>query len=535
MRFAEVLLPSGEVDQSNLRGARQVDVFILRGDTTNESFEPHFTYHGFRYVQISGLRTVPTEDTVQGVVIQSDLQMTGELRVNSPLIQQVWRNTVWTQRSNFIGIPTDCPQRDERLGYLADAGVFWDAAAFNMDVDAFTRRHMQNAADSQSPEGAYPTYAPIPFASPWIPSPSASAIPGWADGGILLPWTAWRRYKDVAVIEQNWEGMRHYIQFILDRNPDYVWRNGRADIGDWLAADQRTVDDATTPHELIGTAYWAHSVKLLAQMAAAIARRSDAAALLALHERIRRAFADEFVKTDGRVGNESQTSYVLALKFDLVAKHVRPSAAARLAADIRRRGGALSTGYLGTQHVLDVLADTGYAVLAYDLLLRTEYPSFGYMIVNNATTIWESWNGRVWAGLGDETMPSSNNHYALGSVCGFLFRRVAGIDAVTPGFETILVRPVLDSRVRRGGGDYESVLGRISVDWTQVADGGFSLKVTIPPNANGLIHLPTRSGSRIREGAEGISHRTDMHVADRVGDEAVIAVGSGTYLFTVGD
>jgi len=529
MRFAEVLLPSGEVDQSNLRGARQTDVFILRGDAIEEIFEPHFTYHGFRYVQISGLPAVPTASTLEGVVIHSDLRITGNLRTDNALIQQLWRNTVWTQRSNFMGIPTDCPQRDERLGYLGDAGIFWDAAAFNMDVDAFTRRYMDTAADSQTPAGVYPPYAPIPSSL----YPAIPAIPGFADGGVILPWTIWQRYGDLAIIEQDWERMDRYLQFILKNNPDHIWRNERLVLADWQAVDEKYFCDPTTTPDLVSTAYWAHSAELLAQMAAAIGRGQDAASLRNLHDRIRHAFSDAFVKADGRVGNESQTGYVLALKYGLVADAVRPAAAEHLVADIRRRGGALSTGFLGTQYLLDVLADTGYPGVVFDLLLKTEYPSWEYMIDQGATTMWESWNGKVWTGSKSETMPNSYNHYALGAVCGFLFRRVAGIDAATLGFETIVVRPLLDPRVKQGGGDYDSVMGPISTDWDQRADGSFTLGVKVPANASAHIHLPARRNSRIEEGGKNVSHSRDMRIVNRLDHETLIEVGSGVYRFSV--
>lgn len=527
MQFAEVLLPSGKVDRSNLRAAKQTDVFILAGTGAEETFEPKFTYHGFRYVQISGLPSAPTSDAIEGIVIHSDLPLTGALRVDHPLIDRIWRNTVWTQRSNFTGIPTDCPQRDERRGYLADAAVFWDAAAFNMDVDTFARRHMDNVRDSQTPEGVYQTHAPTPIQR-------CNPFPGWADGAIVLPWYTWQRYGDLQVIEDNWESMNRHVQFVLEHNPDYLWLNRRGEYGDWLCVDARFNGDPTTPHELIATAYWAHDLDLLAQMADAIGRSEDARHLRELHDRVRRAFIDTFVAADGRVGNASQTSFVLALKFGLVPEHLRAAAAERLVADIRSRGGSLSTGILGTQHILDVLADAGYTSVAYDLILRTQFPSWGYMIAQGATTIWESWNGRVWSGLkGDrESMPNSYNHFALGAVCGFFFRRIAGIDAGTPGFRNIVMRPAIDPRVRRAGADYLSPMGKITVDWAQVSNRRFTMSATIPANTTARIHLPARADQRVRESRVQL-FESDPPTVARTEDELTLEVGSGSYEFTV--
>jgi alpha-L-rhamnosidase len=503
MRFAEMLLPSGEVDQSNLRSAKQTDKFILHGNSKEEIFEPKFTYHGFRYVQVSGLPEHPAKDSLDGIVIHSDLPITGQLRINNPLVEQIWRNTVWTQGSNLMGLPTDCPQRDERSAQ-GDECLFWDAAAFNMDVQAFTHRQMDSVEDSR-----------------------------WCSC-VVLPYWLWQRYADVGIIEQHFDRMTEHIYTIVKNNTDCIWRVGGTGIGDWLAVDEKSAGDPTTPHDLNDTALWAHWVDCLAQMAQAVDREADSNSLRQLHARIRNAFIDEFIGDDGRVGNGSQTGYVLALKYGLIPENLKGKAAERLSADVRGRGHALSTGFVGTQYLLDVLADSGYVSLAYDLLLRTEYPSWGYMIAQGATTIWESWNGRVWSGVAKgDAMPCSRNHFALGAVCGFLFRRVAGIDAAAPGFETIRVRPALDPRVTTGGGDYDSVVGRISTNWTQAPDRRFTLEATIPANSRANIHLPVRQGSRISEGGKEIARRNEMRVVSRLDDEVVIAVGSGSYRFEV--
>jgi alpha-L-rhamnosidase len=523
LRFAEILKASGEVDQANLRAARASDIFTLRGDPAGETFEPKFTYHGFRHVEVHGFPGTPTADHLQGVVIQSDLAPTGILRIDNPLIDQFWRNTVWSQRSNFTGIPTDCPQRDERMGWLGDAEVFWDAAAFNMDVQAFTRRFMGEVRASQHADGVFADIAPCVL-------PPFAGSPGWADGGVILPWTTWRRYGDTAVIDENWEAMERWLAVILEGNPDHLWRNRRGmDFGDWLSLDGESPGDPTTPKDLVGTAFWARTSALMQAMAEATGRAERARWFRDLNARIVAAFNAAFVGADGRVGNDSQTSYILALGHDLLPDALRRPAAERLAANIRGRGTLLSTGFLGTPASLDVLADAGFADLVYDLLLRTDYPSWGYMVAKGATTIWERWNGDV----GDVAM-NSFNHYALGAVCGFLFRRVAGIAPAAPGFRRILIRPVLDPRVRNGGGDYDSVAGRISTTWRQGPDGALTLDVTLPPNTTGEIHLPTRPGAAIKEGGRAIDGRRDITVLSRANDLAVLEMGSGDYRFATG-
>ncbi|HXQ09397.1 MAG TPA: family 78 glycoside hydrolase catalytic domain [Caulobacteraceae bacterium] len=519
LRFAEILKADGEVDQANLRAAKARDIYILKGDPAGETFEPSFTYHGFRYVEVEGFPGTPTLEALEGVVLHSDLPIAGDLGIEQPLIGRLWRNSLWSQRSNFTGIPTDCPQRDERLGWLGDACVFWDAAAFNMDVYAFTARFTDDMRDAQTEAGAFSDYAPPAMRAGDEPAP------GWADAGVVLPWTAWMRSGNTSVIDRNWDAIVRYLGYLEAANPDHLWRNKRGlDFGDWLALDAKQPGDPTTPKDLIGSAWWAHSAGLAAEMAAVIGRTDEAERFAALREQIAQAFQSTYVRADGGVGNDSQTGYILALQFGLVPEALREAAVERLVADIDRRDGALSTGFLGTPFALDVLADAGRAALVYDLLLRTEFPSWGYMAAKGATTIWERWNGDV----GDVAM-NSFNHYALGAVTGFLFRRIAGIAPAAPGFKQVAIRPVLDPRVKRGGGAFRSVLGPISTEWEQGEHGVVRLTALIPPNAQARVHLPARPGQRVQDDAgEPVAELA------RTPDEVIVEIGSGRSGLQVG-
>jgi alpha-L-rhamnosidase len=545
LRYAETLKDSGEVDQANLRSARATDAYILKGDPQGETFEPHFTYHGFRYVQVHGFPGSPTSRNLEGVVIHSDLKITGGMAVDNPLIQRLCENTLWSQRSNFMGIPTDCPQRDERLGWLGDANVFWDAAAFNMDVLAFTRRFMSDVRDAQADDGAFADFNPAAFRllvgeggkmsvlPKWADtgvSGRIGASPGWADAGVCLPWIVWQRYGDTAIIEENWRAMTRYLQFIHQSNPEFIWRNDRgADYGDWLSLDARSLWDPTTPKDLVATATWAHSVACMGQMAEATARSEEARDYRALWTKIANAFQKNFIASDGAIGNGSQTGYVLALHFDLVPEALRSAAAARLAADIKQRGTVLSTGFLGTTHSLDVLANAGYSDLVYSLLLRTEAPSWGHMVAQGATTIWESWNNDK-----GDTSVGSLNHYALGAVSGFIFRRLAGIAPLEPGFRRIEVRPVLDPRVKACAGKYESVLGQVATRWRRRDSGEFDLDLTVPPNATAIVYLPATPMMAVEEGRRAIDNHPDIRELMRTSESAIVEVGSGRYEFAVG-
>jgi len=533
LQFAEELQPTGEVDQFGLLGGKARDTYILHGDSATETFEPHFAYHGFRYVQLTGLLTMPTADTLQGIAISTDLKVTANFRTDNQLLQQIWHNAFWSQRSTFIAMDATETARDERLDYLGNSGVSWDSAAYTTDVAALTRRIMDNVRDLQASNGAFAEVAPAGL-SDQPDTEKEGTAPAWSDGGIILPWVSWQRYGDIGIIEQNWEAMNRYLQFILDNNPDHIWRHKRGDdFGDWQAIGSNhfyhPTDPPTTPLDLIGTAYWAHSTRLLAEMSEAIGRAQDASRLRTLHEQIRGAFQEAFVDRDGRVGNQSQTSYVLALKFDLVPEKLRAAATQQLVRDIRERGIAWTTGMLGTPFILDVLTEAGHKDLVYGLLLRTDFPSWGFMVAHGATTMWEMWDGDL-RHLHPE---ASHNQLTLGgSACASLFRCVAGIASRTPGFESILIRPILDGRVKTGGGDYTSMVGRISTDWVQHEDGTFALDVSIPANTTARIYLPAAPGTRAYESKRDILNNQDVRVIERRVNEFVIDVLSGTYRFS---
>ncbi|WNO54083.1 alpha-L-rhamnosidase [Stakelama saccharophila] len=518
MKFAEILNDDGTVDQSNLRGARATDYFTLRGDAEGESFEPHFTYHGFRYIQIEGYPGDFSAEAVEAQVVHSACRETGLVRFDNPLLQKVWHNTLWSQRSNFFAVPTDCPQRDERMGWMGDIQVFADAAAFNMEVDPFLRRFLGEVRAAQRKDGGYPIVVPQPLSYPDV------VTAGWSEAGIILPWTLWQRYGDTAVIDTNWRAMTAWMDFVARDNPDHIWRNDRGlDLGDWLSVDAKQPDDETTPRILCATAYWAYCAQLMADMAAASGRMDDARRYTVLRRAIGRAYAKQFVPPDGVAGNGSQTSQVLSLHFGLVPDALRARAAAVLADDIRRRGMKLSTGFLGTPYLLDALADTGRLEEVAGLLLQTGYPSWGYMPSGGATTIWERWNGDV----GDVSM-NSYNHYALGAVVGFHYRRLAGIAPGAPGFRRIAVRPLYLPTIGDVSAVYDSCMGRIETA-VRGKDGAMTaLDLTVPPNTAADVELPP---GRWTESGRALAGHDDMRDYAAGRDTVRFTVGSGSYAF----
>lgn len=473
LRFAEILNPDGSIYTDNLRNADQTDNFYTGKEA--RAFEPHFTFHGFRYVELSGYPGTPQLDTITGQVISSAQQLTGKLSTASDLVNRMWQIGIWGQRGNFLSIPTDCPQRDERLGWMGDAQVFWRTGAYNADIAAFGRKWVRDVRDAQSPEGAFSDTSPA--VSELATKPGA---PGWGDAGVIVPWTAWQQYGDTQMVRDSWESMQRWLQFIADANPDFIRRNQTGNnYADWLAPGSKT------PPDLIATAYWALMARMMSQMAAALDNPADAGHYKDVYAKVQAAFQKQYIKDTGEIGTGSQTSYVLALHAGLVPDSLKSIAVDNLVKDIQAHDWHLTTGFLGTPPLLFVLADNGHADVAYRLLLNQTYPSWGYMLSKGATTWWERWNGDT----GDPAM-NSYNHYAFGSVMAFVYRYVAGIDTApdAPGFHHIVIHPHPDARMPHAHGEYDSVYGKIVTDWTA---SPFSLNITIPANTNATVYLPT--------------------------------------------
>jgi len=524
MRFAEILNPDGTIYTANLRNADATDVYILRGGE-EETFAPHFTFHGFRYVEVTGYPGTPPLDAIAGDVVSSvSGEPVAKLTTSSDLVNQMWSIGIWGQRGNFLSIPTDCPQRDERLGWMGDAGVFWRTGSYNFDIAAFSRKFMQDIVDAQSPQGAFRNVSPntLPSSSDESEEPSEGSdrvgAPGWGDAGVIVPWTTWVQYGDKAMIEQNWEAMQRWMQFIHSRNPDYLRKNGVGpNFADWLAPDENTNKD------LLATAYWALIANMMSQMARATGKDADARRYDDLVQNIRASFQKAYIKDDGEVGTGTQTSYVVALYTRMAPEALEPLLVDKLVKDIEARNWHLSTGFLGTPFLLFTLADHGRSDLAYRLLLNDTYPSWGYMLSKGATTWWERWNGDT----GDPSM-NSYNHYAFGSVIAWVYRYAAGIDTTpdSPGFKEIVVHPHLDARMTAARAEYESIYGKIVSDWKGTGVGPFSLKVTIPANTAARIVLPAIPGAQLAEDGHPIEAQAEN-------GSYVVKIGSGSYSFEV--
>ena len=509
LRFAEIVNADGTLYTDNLRTAKATDHFILSGNGVEE-FTPQFTFHGFRYAELTGLPTAPGKDALTGLVFHTDAPFTARLETGSPMINQLWSNILWGQRSNFVGIPTDCPQRDERLGWMGDAEVFWRTATYNMDLAPFSRKFGGDMRATQSGTPYYGIY------SPGTVSPNAGFAAGWSDAGVIIPWTSWLQTGDTSVIEQNWAAMEKYLSAIDAANPDGLWvHQSGIPFGDWLSPEGKT------DYPLIATAYWAYDVTLMRQIAHATGRTQDEEKYAQLFEKIRAAFQKKFVHNDGFVagadnspspfgginnpnakshGGDTQAGYVLALHMNLLPEGLRAKAAQKLADKIEANHGLLATGFLGTPYLLEELAKSGHIELAYKLLLNTEYPSWGYLVGHGATTMWERWNGDQ---MKDDPSMNSYNHYAYGAVADWIYRYAAGVDA-TPldaGFHTVVLHPVFDARLGSLKFDYASSFGPIHSDWT-VKGTNAEWHLTIPANTTGFLDVaPSQAAKYKLDGA----------------------------------
>jgi alpha-L-rhamnosidase len=538
LRFAEVLNSDGTMYVDNLRTAKATDHFVLSGKGIEE-YQPTFTFHGFRYAELTGLPTKPAADALKAVVFHTDAPFTAELKTGSPMINHLWSNILWGQRSNFVGVPTDCPQRDERLGWAADAQVFWRAASYNMDLATFSQKF---AVDLQGTQVGTPMYG---IFAPGTVTPNPGHGTGWSDAGVIIPWTSWIQTGNTRIIEQNWDGMEKYLAAIESQNPDHLWKKDYGiPFGDWLAPE------GPSPEDLIATAYWAYDVELMRQMAHAAGKQSAEKKYAALFGEIKSAFQEAYVRPDGFVGAvqppspfgpdaggamskepmDTQTTYVLALHMNLLPDALRPVAAKRLVDLIAANGWRLGTGFLGTPYLLESLTDTGHSDVAYRLLLNTEYPSWGYLVDKGATTMWERWNGDQMRG--DPTM-NSYNHYAYGAVADWIYRYAAGIDTVESdaGFHTILLRPNFDARLGSLSFSYDSPYGKVQSSWT-VKGGSTAWKITIPPNTHARLPISQQQAAAFKLDGQPLAQNLKLK-ATSVGSQSVYDLPAGTYSFEV--
>ncbi len=400
-----MLNPDGTIYTANLGSAWATDTYVLKGEG-EEIWQPRFTYHGFRYVEVTGYPGRPTADAITGVAVNSNIPLTGSFECSSPMVNRLYQNIVWTQRANFISVPTDCPQRDERLGWTGDVETFVRAATYNADVAAFFTKWLVDLDDAQGPEGDFPDVAPrVAF---------GGGTAAWADAGTVCPMTLYEVYNDRRLLEKHYPAMVRWVEYCRKNSKDLL--RPATGYGDWLSIK------ADTPKDVLATAWFAESTRLTADAARTLGKADDARRYDDLFRQIKEAFNEAYVAPDGRIKGDTQTCYVLALWFDLLPAEKREAAARRLVDDIHSRGTHLSTGFVGTSVLMPTLSKIGQTPLAYKLLLNETFPSWGFSIRHGATTTWERWDG--WTpekGFQDYRM-NSFAHYSFGAVARWMFQ-----------------------------------------------------------------------------------------------------------------
>ena len=530
IRYAEALNPDGTLYTANLRTARSTDHYTLKGGS-QEIWEPHFTFHGFRYVELLGFPGIPTQQTVTGIVVHSEIPPTSTFECSDPLINQLQHNIVWGQKGNFVDIPSDCPQRDERLGWTGDAQVFIRTAVFNRHVAGFFTKWTRDLEDAQSPDGAYPMVAPN------LPSIGEDGGPAWADAGVICPWTIYQCYGDIRLLEERYTSMRRFIDFLSRTSRNgircYADYSGWHGFGDWLALDGSEGRQGGTSKVLIGTAFFAYSTHLMAKIARILGKNEDMSHYQALFEEARKAFIQRFVRDDGTIEGDTQTSYVLALEFDLLPKELRPLAAAELVRNIRERNNHLSTGFVGTPYITWVLSKTGHLDTAYALLKQTSWPAWLYSVTQGGTTIWERWDG--WTHDKDFQDPKMNsfNHYAYGAVGAWMYAVIGGIDMDPdrPGYKHIVMHPCPGGGLTHATAELASIYGTIRSAWTQENDA-FDWRVTVPANTTATIYVPAKDVSYVMESGRPSESANGVTFLRMENGFVVFCLASGKYRFS---
>ncbi len=550
LRFGEVLFPNGEIMTENLRKARATDTYILKGDKQGETWTPTFTYHGFQYVEVSGFRTAPGVDAVTGIVLTSATPEAGSFKTDNPLINKLYQNIVWTQRSNYFDVPTDCPQRDERLGWTGDAQAYIQSATFNTDISAFFTKWLVDLNDAQRADHSYPIYAPAPNVRK-----TDTYSPGWSEAGIICPYTIYKTYGDTRVIQKFWPNMVAYLNFLEAKSKrEYVYKEAsfedispKGGFGDWLSVGKKT------PPDMLATMYYAYTASMMAEMAKAIGKPEESAHYAGICNKIKQAFLAHYTNeigkfktnsaaygdgngyVDGEMGFEghTQTAYANAIYMHMLNPEQNQKAGNWLVDLIHANNNKLSTGFLGVKPLLPSLSATGHSDEAYKLLLSTDYPSWGFEVVNGANTIWERWNSYV-KGKGFENNAGMNsfNHYAFGAVNEWLFGHAAGIKVGEAGYRTFAIKPeIANEGLNYVKATYHSINGAIETAWKKTGKT-VSLVITVPANTVATVFIPTTNPASVLESNKALKMNSAIRVKEFKEGYLQTEIGSGVYRFT---
>ena len=542
LKFAEVLDQEGNFYTDNLRKIACTDTYILKG-TGQETYEPRFTFHGFRYVQVQGYPGELTNDSITGIVIHSDMKPTGSFTCSDPMINRLQQNIQWGQRGNFLDVPTDCPQRDERMGWTGDAQVFAATASFNFNTAPFFAKWLKDLESEQRADGSVPWVVPNIIkdggGTGWSDGFGAT---GWADAAVIIPWTLYQYYGDQRILEDQYDSMKAWVDYMRDHAGDSFIFDYGFHFGDWLSfsdymsyhynAPDYGYAGAHTDKSLIATAYFYYSTTLLQKAAAIIGREAEAKELNKLAVNIKQAWNREFMTETGRLVSSTQAAYAIALSFDLVTEEKKAIVAQRLADDVRHFG-HLTTGFLGTPVLNPALSDSGYPELAYQLLLNQRYPSWLYAVTMGATTIWERWDGIRPDGSFQTTGMNSFNHYAYGAIGEWLYHYVAGLglDEKEPGFKHLRLSPHPGGGLTHGSAVIQTLYGQAECSW-RISNNQFNMNVTIPANTTATVTLLQAKLEQVKENGQPLQIGNGISATVQNDGVVELQLGSGHYQFT---
>ena len=525
---AEVLDKFGNFYTENLREAKAQNNYVLNGEGIEE-FEPHFTWQGFRYIKIEGYPGGIQLDNFEAHVLNSNMTKTGEFTSSNQLVNQLQHNILWGQKGNFIDVPTDCPQRDERLGWTGDAQVFSRTATFNLNVHNFFLKWLKDLEADQ-------VDGKVPFVIPNILGPGATNSSGWSDVATIIPWNLYLAYGDKKVLSDQYNSMVNYVESIGKVAQNDLWNSGWH-FGDWLffrPADDNDGQSAVTDKGLIATSFYAHSTQLLINAATILDKKEDVIKYTSLLNKIKIAFLKEYVTPNGRLLSSTQTAYVLALNFDLLPVQFRQATADRLVDNIKSYGNHLTTGFLGTPYLCNVLTRFGYSNMAYSLLLQPTYPSWLYPVKMGATTIWERWDGQKTDSTFQSVGMNSFNHYSYGAIGDWMYRKMVGIDTYEDGvgYKHSKIQPHIGGDFTNASASLATYYGDISNSW-KIDGKQLKMEVNIPVNTSANIFIPSYHVEQITENGQSLNDVKGLKIIDSKEGYIQVQVGSGNYHFIV--
>ncbi|WP_141504837.1 alpha-L-rhamnosidase [Paenibacillus luteus] len=535
LQHAEVLDADGNFYRDNIRAAKQIIRYTLKGGE-QETYEPHFTFQGFRYAKLTGFPDTIQAEDFTGVVLHSDMEPTGSFHCSDPLINQLHHNILWGQKGNFLDVPTDCPQRDERLGWTGDAQMFVRTASYLMNTAPFFTKWLRDLKADQTSEGGVPFYIPNlqeSFSVGWGETSHSSSA--WGDAAVICPWTIYEMYGDNRLLAEQYESMKKWVSYIHEQgNNPYLWNTG-FHFGDWLALDSKPDSYVgATDRDYIATAFYAYAVSLTLKAAAALELTGDAEYYRDLHEKIVNEFRSEFVTPSGRLSVPTQTAQLLALRFGLLEGEAKERSIRKLVELLAEAGDHLTTGFVGTPYLNPVLSEIGQNELAYKLLFQQDYPSWLYQVTKGATTIWEHWDGIKEDGSFWSADMNSFNHYAYGAIGEWLYSYVGGIkpDESQPGFKVVHVKPHPGPGLDWAETQLETMYGQVASCWKRIENNGMEIRVTIPANAEGIVLLPGAKLDQILESGIPVKLAEGIRGIETVLDGVKVVVGSGSYEFS---